>query len=115
MHELSIALSLVDQVRRIAERESATRVVSVRVRVGTMSGVDGESLTFCFPMAAREFPILEGARLEIVAEPMQWFCLTCRKIFAGESTQERACPQCGGLEHHLTGSDVLTLESLEVT
>ncbi|MBF0165227.1 MAG: hydrogenase maturation nickel metallochaperone HypA [Magnetococcales bacterium] len=114
MHELSIALSLVDQVRRIAEKESARQVVSVRVRVGAMSGVDGEALTFCFPMAAREFPILENARLEIVAEPMQWFCLECRQRFAGESVSERVCPHCGGLEHHLTGSDTLTLESLEV-
>ncbi|MBF0417028.1 MAG: hydrogenase maturation nickel metallochaperone HypA [Magnetococcales bacterium] len=114
MHELAIALSLVDQLRRIAEREHATRITCVRIRVGPTSGVDGEALAFCFPMAAREYPSLEATQLQITTEPLQWLCLTCHKLFS-EPSSEPVCPYCGALEHHLTGSDELTLESVELT
>jgi hydrogenase nickel incorporation protein HypA/HybF len=65
MHELSIALSLVEAVceelPRLGDRVSIRRV---RVRVGPLSGVVPEALAFAFEVAADDSPIA-GARLEI--------------------------------------------------
>lgn len=65
MHELSIAMSLVDAVceelPRLGDRVS---IRSVRVRVGPLSGVVPDALAFAFDVAAAESP-LAGARLEI--------------------------------------------------
>jgi hydrogenase nickel incorporation protein HypA/HybF len=65
MHELSIAMSLVDAVceemPRLGERVT---VRSVRIRVGPLSGVVAHALAFAFEVAADESPIA-GARLEI--------------------------------------------------
>jgi hydrogenase nickel incorporation protein HypA/HybF len=65
MHELSIALSLVDAVcdelPRLGDRVT---VRSVRVRVGPLSGVVPHALAFAFEVAVDESPIA-GARLEI--------------------------------------------------
>ncbi|MEO5344845.1 MAG: hydrogenase maturation nickel metallochaperone HypA [Magnetococcus sp. YQC-9] len=115
MHELSIALALVEQVRRIAEKESATRIVSIRLRVGALSGVDAEALSFCFPMAARE-SMAEGAQLIIDSEPLRWLCLACQQLFTLDNNQpDQLCPHCGAPDHHLTGSDDLILESVEMS
>ena len=65
MHELSIAMSLVDAVcDELPRLGSRVTVRSVRIRVGPLSGVVGEALQFAFEVAAEGSPIA-GARLEI--------------------------------------------------
>ncbi len=65
MHELSIAMSLIDAVceelPRLGDRVSVRRVI---VRVGPLSGVACDALAFAFEVAADDSPIA-GARLEI--------------------------------------------------
>jgi hydrogenase nickel incorporation protein HypA/HybF len=65
MHELSIALSLVEAVSeelvRLGERVSLR---SVHVRVGPLSGVVPEALAFAFEVAANDTAIA-GVRLTI--------------------------------------------------
>lgn len=48
MHEMGIATSVLDAARREAERHPGSRVLKVGVRIGEWSGVDPESLRFCF-------------------------------------------------------------------
>lgn len=65
MHELSIALSLVDAVcEELPRLGDKVFVRSVRVRVGPLSGVVPDALAFAFEVAADDSPIA-GARLEI--------------------------------------------------
>jgi hydrogenase nickel incorporation protein HypA/HybF len=64
MHELSIALSLVDAICEELPRLGAVSVRSVRIRVGACAGVVPDALAFAFDVAAAESPIA-GARLEI--------------------------------------------------
>ncbi len=64
MHELSIALSLVDLASEKALAIGPVRVDTVFVRIGPLSGVVKDALLFCFDEAARGSAI-EGARLEI--------------------------------------------------
>src|SRR4051812_1685904 len=65
MHELSIAMGLVDaisdQLIRIGERSVVTRVL---VRIGRLSAVDSDALAFAFDAAVEDTP-LAGARLDI--------------------------------------------------
>ena len=65
MHELSIALSLIDAVCDELPRIGAgASVRSVRIRLGPESGVVADALTFAFDVAVADSPIA-GARLEI--------------------------------------------------
>ncbi len=48
MHELSIADSILGAVRTEAARRPGARVAKVGLRLGELSGVDRESLSFCF-------------------------------------------------------------------
>jgi hydrogenase nickel incorporation protein HypA/HybF len=64
MHELSIALSLVEAVCDELPRLGPVSIRSVRVRVGALSGVAPEALTFAFDIAASDTPIA-GTRLDV--------------------------------------------------
>ena len=64
MHELSLALELVDRASEIAKRETAKKVLQINVRIGPESGVDTEAFKFAFPEAAKN-TILENADLII--------------------------------------------------
>jgi len=65
MHELSIAMSLIDAVCDELPRLGAGATVrSVRIRLGPQSGVVADALSFAFDVAVLESP-LAGAQLEI--------------------------------------------------
>src|SRR5262245_49763126 len=69
MHELSIAVSLVDAIcEELPKLGDGVEVRAVKVRVGSRSGVAREALAFAFDVAADGTPIA-GARLDLeVAE-----------------------------------------------
>ena len=64
MHELSIAVSIVEVAEEEAARNNAGRVQSVRLRLGSLAGVAREALLFSYGIACEGTP-LEGSRLLI--------------------------------------------------
>jgi hydrogenase nickel incorporation protein HypA/HybF len=68
MHELSIAMSLVDLACEEKRRRDLPEVRAVRLRLGARSGVAKEALTFSFDLAA-EGTCIEGAALKIEETP----------------------------------------------
>jgi hydrogenase nickel incorporation protein HypA/HybF len=92
MHELSIAMSIVE----ISEEESANlgaRIAAVHLKLGALSGVVKETLLFNFEIACQGTP-LEGARLEIEDVPVTALCPKCRAPRRVESIQWLVCPEC---------------------
>ena len=78
MHELSITQSVVDAV---TERTGSAEVVSVRLRVGRLSGVVPDAMRFCFELVTAGTP-LEGAVLEIEQPEGRACCRSCGAEFA---------------------------------
>lgn len=68
MHEMGIANSVLDAVRAEALRYPGGRVEKVGIRLGEYSGVDTESLKFCFEALTRQTD-LEHLILEIEFRP----------------------------------------------
>src|SRR6185369_14537968 len=69
MHELSIAISLIEAAQDEAEKHKARAVVAVHLRLGAMSGVVKEALLFSYGVAAQGTP-LEGSTLIIEEVPV---------------------------------------------
>ena len=61
MHELSIADAILDAVRVEAEKRPGAHVTKVGVRIGALSGVEPEALSFGFSAWCRG-PILNPWR-----------------------------------------------------
>jgi hydrogenase nickel incorporation protein HypA/HybF len=66
MHELSIALSLIETICDELPALGDVSVRSVRIRVGARAGVAADALAFAFDVAAAESAIA-GAQLQIEA------------------------------------------------
>uniref|UniRef100_Q01S86 Zn finger protein HypA/HybF (Possibly regulating hydrogenase expression)-like protein n=1 Tax=Solibacter usitatus (strain Ellin6076) TaxID=234267 RepID=Q01S86_SOLUE len=64
MHELSIAMSIVEVASEEARRQGGARVDAVHLKLGALSGVVKEALLFSWDLACEESPVA-GARLEI--------------------------------------------------
>lgn len=92
MHELSIALAIVETLTEQFALGERGRVSSVALAVGRLSGVDPAALRFAFPEATAGTPF-EGARLEIEEIGVAALCPHC-----GEQAIPRPnrlkCPRC---------------------
>jgi hydrogenase nickel incorporation protein HypA/HybF len=64
MHELSIAMSIVEIAGEEAKRLRARRVNAVHVKVGALSGVVKDALEFAWQVATDNTPVA-GSRLAI--------------------------------------------------
>src|ERR1700733_2567880 len=76
MHELSIAMSIVDFAREEANRRGGVHVKAVHLRLGLLSGVAKDALFSSFEMAC-ESTSLEGSQLIVEEIPVTVFCRHC--------------------------------------
>ncbi|MFE2044450.1 hydrogenase maturation nickel metallochaperone HypA [Streptomyces sp. NPDC059477] len=110
MHEMSIALAVIEQVEEAAERAGdITAVRSVRLQVGELAGVVPEALTFSFELA-RAGTLLDGA--ELIAEPVpgRARCAPCDHTWAVGMPPRLSCPRCAG-----SRTDLLSGRELRIT
>jgi hydrogenase nickel incorporation protein HypA/HybF len=79
MHELSIALSIVDGVAEELESRGAPKLHAVHVRIGRFSGVAKEALLFCYEQACQGTP-LQGSRLMVAEDGGDQMLITALEI-----------------------------------
>jgi hydrogenase nickel incorporation protein HypA/HybF len=92
MHEMSIAASMLEAVTTESARRGA-HVLAVGVEIGELSGVDSESLRFCFEALVQETD-LAPLTLDIQLLPWRNRCRQCAHEFAVVEYHTE-CPQCG--------------------
>jgi len=113
MHELSIAMSLVE-IACEKQASLGSRVDAVYVRIGPFAGVVKDALSFCFDMAAQGTAI-EGARLEIEDVVPTVYCPRCAGERELASVQHLRCPVCGEPTPEIVAGRELELRALEVS
>ncbi|MFF4953491.1 hydrogenase maturation nickel metallochaperone HypA [Streptomyces chattanoogensis] len=111
MHEMSIALAIVDQVEITARPAGARAVSSVRLQVGELAGVVPDALAFSFELACAG-TVLEGA--ELVMDPVQARarCGPCAHTWAAGMPPQLSCPACGGTHTELLSGRELQIVSV---
>lgn len=117
MHEMSLCSSLLAIIRQEMAKHGAKRLVSARVRHGALANVVPEALAMAFEVLTMETD-LEGARLDMVEEPVSLACGNCDKEFVPEpglSARFAPCTYCGEeLGHRIVTGKELYLENMEV-
>lgn len=111
MHEMAIAVSIVDLAQRHAGQAGGGRISRIELEIGKLAGVLQESLEFCFQAAARETPV-EGAVLAFNQVEGLAKCHICGIQFSVEC-HGTLCPQCGGLTE-ITGGDGLRVVAITI-
>jgi hydrogenase nickel incorporation protein HypA/HybF len=114
VHELSIALSLVELASEEAGRQGDVRVEALRVRLGTLAGVVEEALAFSFDLAAEGTPV-QGARLEFLRVGVAIRCARCHEERELPDIRHFRCPVCGTPSADVVRGREIELVAMEVT
>ncbi len=114
MHEVSLALSLLDLVEENCRATGFQTVSSVKVQVGKVSGILPEALTFAFDSVKRETAIARDSKLIIEMVPLGGVCSTCKRNFTTDELYVFECPSCSSPSFKINQGHELKLIELEV-
>ena len=112
MHELSIAISIVELAEEEARKADAASISNVEVEIGTMAGIETEALNFAWDSVIRG-TMAEHAKLVINTIQAEAQCLQCGKNFPAESYFVQ-CPHCSSFRYRITKGKELRISSLMV-
>lgn len=114
MHELSIALSILDLVEEEVERRGNVRVEAIHLKVGPLAGVVKEALLSAFEIASEQ---TNFARCSLVIEevPISIHCSQCNGERPVRSVQCFSCVDCGMPASEVIHGRELQVSALELT
>ena len=112
MHELSIAMSIVEMAQEEAEARGV-RVNAVHLKLGALSGVVKEALLSSYEMAC-DGTLLSGSQLLIEDVPVVVFCPNCKEQRPLSSVQLFCCGECGTPASEIVQGKELEVFALEI-
>jgi hydrogenase nickel incorporation protein HypA/HybF len=113
MHELSIAVSILEVVEEEMQSHPGAQLEAVHLRLGPLSGVVKEALTSAYELAREQTPF-PRSRLVFEETPLIIYCSRCQAERAPESVQELSCAVCGQPAAEVRGGRELEVAALEL-
>lgn len=113
MHELSIALSMIEGVLEESEKRGGIKIEAVHLKLGVFSGVDREALTFSYGLACEGTP-LQGSRLMIEKVPLLIYCPACATQRAAHSERDLCCVICSTPAERIVHGQEMEVTGLEI-
>jgi hydrogenase nickel incorporation protein HypA/HybF len=113
MHEVNVALTLLEGVEAAAREEGVEHVSRVRVRVGALSGIVRDALLFAWDVASAE-TVAAGSTLEVEEVPLVIMCEFCESERSPHPGSGLLCPECGRPSPHIVRGREMQLVSMEV-
>jgi hydrogenase nickel incorporation protein HypA/HybF len=112
MHEMGIVIHLAKTLDGLAEEHSITRIGSVTLSVGEVSGIVEDLFIDAWNYFRKKHPVLETAELEIITLPAVTWCDSCKQTYP---TVEfgRTCPHCGSGETWLLKGNECIIKEIE--
>lgn len=114
MHELSVALTLLDLVEEEAQQRGNVQVEAIHLKLGPLSGVVKEALLSAFELAAERTPFAKCS-LMIEEVPISIFCSQCNAERAVRSIHDLYCVDCGAPGFELVHGRELQVSALELS
>ena len=112
MHELSVCLSLMEQVEQIARENGASSVTRIILSIGPLSGVESELLRHAYPLATAG-PVAADAELVMESAEIVVRCSQCDSETSAVPNK-LLCGACGDYRTKVISGDELTLMSVEL-
>lgn len=113
MHELSVAMSIIEMATEVVRSQGGSQVDAVHLRLGHLSGVVKDALLFSFSLACEGTP-LAGSHLVIEEVPVKVYCARCRKEQTLRSIQLFCCPECNAPTPEVIEGKELEVTALEI-
>ncbi|MDP3352553.1 MAG: hydrogenase maturation nickel metallochaperone HypA [Flavobacteriaceae bacterium] len=112
MHELSIVLGIVKIAEDETKKANASRVESIELEIGTLAGVEFDSLDYVWESAVKD-TVLENAEKQINIIIAKGKCVDCDTIFELKNYYD-SCPNCQSFFKSILQGKELRVKSLEV-
>ena len=110
MHEMGIVLHIAKTLNETAEEEKITKIGSVTLQVGEVSGIMTDLFVDCWNYFKVRNEILKDSELKLETLPAVTFCGDCEKTYPTVK-YGRECPYCGSYETWLlTGNECIIKE-----
>lgn len=87
MHELSMAMSVLDIIVEKAKEENATKIYEVNMEIGELLFLNPEQFQFCMELVV-ENTMAEGAKINITIKPSKLKCKICGNEFHWRSSPD---------------------------
>jgi hydrogenase nickel incorporation protein HypA/HybF len=113
MHELSIAMGIVKIAEKEAKTAHAKVIESIELEIGTLSGIEIDSLKFAWPMAVNG-TLLEKAEMKINIVHGIAKCVDCDHEFKIKNLFD-PCPKCNSFLKIILQGKELRVKALEVS
>jgi len=112
MHELSIALSIVDIAEQEVKKNEAKEVVEIELEIGKLSGIEPYALDFAWDQAIIDTVLEKAERITQYIEARA-ICQDCGHEFDIENVYDE-CPICKSYMKELKSGRELRVKSLTV-
>lgn len=112
MHELSIAQNIIEIVKENVPEKDFSDVKNILLEIGEMSGIETDSLKFCFDAIKNETPF-GNAEMKIKKIPFVLFCNNCKS----ETTNIygiKLCEKCGSSDTIIVSGKEMKIIEVEL-
>lgn len=113
MHELSVCLSLLQQMEKIASERNAIAVEKIFLKVGPLSGIEPALLKNAYPLAAAG-TVAADAELIIETSDVVVSCTQCGAESPAKANR-LLCAACGDFRTQVVSGDEMILQRMEMT
>ena len=112
MHELGLVNYVVKEVDKIAKEQGVTKVRSVTLEFGEVSGIVTAYLYDYWNWYTKKFPLFDGAKLICETIPAVTWCDSCKQTY--ETVKYgRECPYCKSGETWLLRGNECIIKEIE--
>ena len=112
MHELSIALGIVELAENEAKKAGGNEIEIIELEIGKLSGIEMEALDFAWPVATKG-TMLENAKMKIQNPAGKAKCMECEFIFDIENLFD-SCPKCNSYFKNIFKGKELRIKSIVI-
>lgn len=113
MHELGIAMHIMDTVEEIAVENQVSHISGITLEIGEVSGILFDYLTSVWKWASDKKELFKDSELRFEIIAAYTYCHRCRKTYSTIS-YGRICPHCGSPETELMSGNGLSIKEMEV-
>jgi len=113
MHELSVCLSLLQQMEKIASERNAVAVEKIYLEIGPLSGIEPALLMNAYPLAAAG-TVAADAELIITSSDVVVSCTECG-VESPAQANRLLCSACGDFRTRIVSGDEMVLQRMELS
>lgn len=112
MHELGTIIYVIETVEKLAVEQELTKVSSVTLELGEVSGIIPDYLKDFWLFARKRSELLKETELKIETLSAVTFCQDCKKTYP-TIPQGKECPYCKSFNTFLVTGNEFNIKEIE--